>query len=511
MSQRQDDMNKLFREHLNDASSGSAGWDHPSDAVWDGIEARLKARKRRRGGWYWLLGIPLLVFSGYHLLSSDQTPGINLQPDPVQLAAPSSPADITGKSADRGAFEESGIALSKIDTVDQSASADPGETNQGPDKTTVAGARADGPTISEKRPDKAPEAEAGQDPSSPARAAQKQLPEASGRAGVEQTEHASTTDRTSSTTPARTEPLSESTTTSDLRQPLLMIPLESNQSRMYFSREIPAMEPPEALRSQSTSHWTLSAYAGPSWGSRHMTVANNRPRLAKVLLRQQEEPVLQASLGTSIAYQASRRWDIGIGMEYAAFLLRSDYQHQVRYSRSGEVDNGQGAFESNYRVEINTSYGRVETDIVVERESDAAIPEHTFINLDFLMEQSFRYVRIPVFARYHFQAGKLRMFGSGGLALQHLSSSTLDFKAIQSMSDKVRRVKQLHSGTLRGTNRTTLGFQVGLGVEIPGSEQLSFIINPTLNGSLDPVYSRELIKIFPYTIDLRLGVTYRFR
>ncbi|MDX1477168.1 MAG: hypothetical protein R3301_05650 [Saprospiraceae bacterium] len=491
MSERMDDLTRLVREALN--RDHRSEWDTPSPDVWDSIASGLQ-RERRRRRLLWLV-LPGLIAGGAILffLFSDQRV--------MQRADETVLTDHTDAATEMATFPGNALRNEEVASTDDPAQSGDRPASDVPESKEDTGSgevlaeppvqTTQGALQSRQRVDAA---------SLAGGVKATETDQASAQSTTDQSETSG--DQVSDLQPVRDVPVAAP-------RMVAINPIARRSVLVKSTRALPIREKPSSTVTPAR-RWTAGLYLAPSLGTRHIVVNHGHPNLARALLKQQETPAVRAGFGLSAAYAVHRRWDIGMGIEYADFYLRSEYHKQIRFSRAGETINDEGLAESSYRVQINSSYGRIETDIVVERDQDATLREHDFIDLRLSMDQSLKLIRVPLFARYHFSMGRLRMYGQGGLTLQHLHQSTLDIRAVHSLSDQVRRVRSAHDAMPRGVNTTTLGWQLGLGVELPVGERLSLTASPVVSGSMEPLYAREVFRIFPYTYDLRIGLNWKF-
>jgi hypothetical protein len=249
----------------------------------------------------------------------------------------------------------------------------------------------------------------------------------------------------------------------------------------------------------------------PSFGTRDIHVPASHPRVRRDLLLQQENPTMQLGLRLAVARDFSSRWSLGIGVDYNSYVLNSASLHQIRYTRAGEVQNGRGNFENRLNLSLNTSYGQVNTDIVIERSSDAMINENQFINIALNTRQAMQVLQIPVSVKYNIPLGLLTMSMRGGIAANMLLENSIEFSTIESLNTGIVRTRASRILQLTGSRSFALGYQIGTGVEMPLNRQWSVMIEPGFSGYLQPVYQNRHVVIYPHVFNIYLGARYTFR
>jgi hypothetical protein len=298
-----------------------------------------------------------------------------------------------------------------------------------------------------------------------------------------------------------------------LQTPLANAPVLLLQSDLFAvttkASSLPVVDIFPMISRSKQSSWSLTASISPSLGTRRILVPNAQPRVRRDLLLQQEEPALQPGFSVSAIHELNQRWSIEGGLEYSRFLLRSSSRQQIRYSRIGETQNARGNYENRFHLNLNTSYGEVSTDIVVERSSDSQFDENQFINLSVQTRQSMQVLQFPVSIRYHIPVGAWSASCYGGLSANVLLENAFEIQAVHSLDSEVVQTRAMRKAPLSSYEDFALGYQVGIGLEIPLHRQLSILAGPAVSGYLQPVYENRHVVIYPVMFELQAGVRYR--
>jgi hypothetical protein len=182
----------------------------------------------------------------------------------------------------------------------------------------------------------------------------------------------------------------------------------------------------------------------------------------------------------------------------------------VRFTRFGERLNDRGNVENTLNLNLNTSYGDLDADVIIERSPTSTIEEHRFINLDLEARQSMKVLQIPVSLKYHFPVGPLTGSVHGGVSGNILMQDHFESSVIRSTHSDVLGVRIADRRNISGTRKLALGYQVGIGIEKALNCHWSIVIEPTLSGYLQPVYQNDAVSVYPTQVDLHVGVQYQW-
>jgi len=479
------------QQHLTNPEWAAGDWDMPSEHVWENIESSLTSKNRRRSVFWWLLfGLLLIpVISMLVIWSLDSTRH--------QDGSDKQPQDMS-----------TGLIVT--------STPEPEQWNSGGIESDV-----------DETPEYMPESES----VSPVQPLTEKVT-------IPHRQHAGSTHETKAINSRNPENSSEKAPMSNtpegltlnVRIPNAAVSMQnSSVSEIVVRSEIhnfPALQSPDLL--PLTTHrilphpvstpfitrpaqhtWSLTAALTPSLSSRRIVVPNAQPRVRRQLLLQQEDPAAQLGLALSAIRDLGTRWSIGFGLEYGRYLLNSTTLHQVRYTRAGETLNTRGNFENRFNLNINTSYGELSTDVILERSSDAQIPEHQFIDLSLQTRQTMQVLQFPVSVRYVIPLRHVMICAHGGVSANFLLENVLEFRAIQSLDTDIMLARGLRRAQLSGSRDFAWGYQFGLCLEVPVDRRLSIQMEPTFSGYLQSVYRNQQVVVYPVLMDIHVGVRYR--
>ena len=508
----QEEFDDLIRRQLQE--SHSTDWDNPSETTWNVIAGRIRSERRRRWIIWWTLAglLLLMIATTAVLLVQNRKPpespvriqdALIAEEEKDERRTPETQDETIEKrsqrsdnpgSGDNSAGENPAATDSHTPTFTKSPSArsltsteDKRDISKSRTPNDVSGAEAESPIqLVKAYPEKDPESDPGIDIAVPGTKENSPL-------------LSSTIDE------ASTLEISEQRNDASLAMLMHEMNALPDESRLPDLHESAPM-----IERAARQRWMISGSLTPTFGTRRIAVPDKQPRVRRNLLLQQEEPAIQLGGGISVMRDMGRQWMLGIGIDYTRFLMNSHASHQIRYTRAGEMLNGRGNYENRFNLRLNTSYGQINTDVVVERSSDAMLEEHRFLNLELQTRHSMEVLRFPLTIGYRVPAGKWSVVCGGGISANVLLENQFSFRAIHVLDSEVVGARTLRAVDIEGSMDFALGYQASLGIEIPVSRRLSFLVTPSVSGYLQPVYQDRHVLIYPFSVETDLGMVYKF-
>ncbi len=493
MKPQEEEIDRLVRQRLLDADQSASDWDLPSEQVWVSIDNRIHDKKRDRGAIWWvfagLLVLSVSIMLLFQLSEPAALPSANTQVGIAEISqspvfTKEASADVQSTSSELSS-ELSMIPKDQVNTASQS-------------------------TLSPEVPRSTNDIK--QLSSQLTGIANSTIPLVVSPAIIENEGNISGTENTADqNSNAESESLLINTERKNASRTSVDVAYLDSEMFFLTLEETPfsQVEALPMIAVPQHNAWSLAVSISPSLGTRRIVVPNAQPRVRRNLLLQQEEPAVQLGFGVSAMHELTARWSIEGGVEYSRFLLNSSSTHQIRYSRIGEIQNAQGNFENRFRLNLNTSYGELNTDVVVERSSDSQMEEHQFINLALQTKQSMQVLRIPVSARYNIPLGSSQASCYAGLSANVLIENSLEFRAVQSLDSEIIQVSTMRNARLSSYKDFAFGYQFGVEFEVPLYRRMSILFGPSVNGYLQPVYQNRQVLIYPLMADMNVGVRYR--
>ncbi len=532
-----DHLEEYFRKAFNEASlpESPRGWDVPPDRVWDAIREGAAESPRRSLPWRWigLAALLLLVVIAFQIYTCTQIHSLNERLDEnvalleelqQQQAAKELPDEgkevkeedtTTGKPAKREDVESMNLinqpeaaAPSASSAREQRRSKASPESSQPID---TARALQSPPGTYPELSEKATEIAENSLPPKPIANELKPVP-------IKDTENL--TPFISDVTPlSASQPLEPITSGPELGQsairPLSTLPLKPP---LLVAAERKLDLSPGALQSKAIkplkvqSGFYVAAFYAPTLVTKKLK--SNRPDF-KVLadrLKKQEMADYSFDIGLQLGYRFANGWGVESGGTFSQINVGASQQRQIRYTKVGERPLGNGELVNDYQAMLNTSFGTVNTDVTLNRTSDVAISQNSFINLRFETRHQLEFIRIPLLLTYRAEKGRLMLTPKAGLAWNYLVANELEIHKARSLRNGTRL--QQRSRTIRNSfgklKRSTLDLQLGLGLSFALSGQLHLVAEPSYSRALTPVFEGQYIRTFPQKLGLQAGTQFIF-
>lgn len=229
------------------------------------------------------------------------------------------------------------------------------------------------------------------------------------------------------------------------------------------------------------------------------------------LLNEKEQADYSVALGLKAGYQFSKNWSVETGLNYYKNTVQSLHRAQVRYERQLERLNGDGDYDSNYRLNLSTSYGEIETDVALTRSASTAIDQNDYINLVLKTNQELKYLGVPVALRYRTTGNKFHFSAKAGVSANFILQKDVTIQAAQVKRTGVHHRRTIVDKKFEGLKNTTFDFMFGIGADYDLSTNWSIYFEPVVTHSLSPVYNLNgKIKTYPIVASLNIGLSYKF-
>jgi hypothetical protein len=239
----------------------------------------------------------------------------------------------------------------------------------------------------------------------------------------------------------------------------------------------------------------------------NMVSSGGDENTASLMDNEKNLPELSAAL--SVGYKMSKRWSIqtGLGVTSVGRIVSGIDVYtglSKYYSSKGEfnyaVQTASGVIiANNTDVRISDNYeNRVASTISSEAFNASKLPLN-YVNSD--VKQRFRYLELPVIARYKVIDRRIDINVSGGLSYGYLIENV----AFATVSDEKVKV-----GYTEGINKHSFSSQMGLGMEYNLTKKVSLNIEPVVRYYFTPFSETSNSLTRPYSIGIFSGFFYRF-
>ena len=187
------------------------------------------------------------------------------------------------------------------------------------------------------------------------------------------------------------------------------------------------------------------------------------------------------------------------------------HRTQVRYESQTERLNSDGNYESNYHVNLPTSFGEIETDVALTRSSSTQIQQNDYINLVLKTQQELKNLGVPIAIRYRTAGNKFHFSVKAGVSANFILQKDVTVKAAAVTRNGFQHRRTIIDKQFSGLKNTTFDVLFGMGLDYDISNNLSIYFEPTVTHSINPVYNLNgKIKTYPIVASLNIGLAYRF-
>ncbi len=533
----EDNLEQFFRDKLNEdgLSPAGSGWDTPSPGVWDHIQADMPTTPPGKPVWWrWGIGgasAALILALGYYIYTANNridslSETVNRQQAQIDAMhqARSEQPEVKSITTD-SSFSNHNLSNSTNSISSNTQATTPPVSDISNQATSQSSTTTveDKPLLKQNKPSTPSAADASKidiqghsKQSTPASASEnskndtplpaptKSVKEPIAQASSEQSE-------VIPDQPSEQTSLAASQRSIDALSPISgkTSDLATTSSADSISWQgLPLLSPTSKSRKQLSGQFYVGAHIGPTYGYRKV-VSNSRPVLRR-LLNQQETADFSYSSGFKIGYQLSNNWFVESGMAYLKSAVQSKHAAQVRYTAAQEQLNSLGEWQSNYDLNLATSFGEIGTDVAVTRSTGINIAENDFIRLRVRTSQKLETLRVPLIVGYQFNRGRIGWRIQTGISANFLLDDEILVQSVSSQRNGVRHKSTRILERPEGLRERTYDYILGFGANMAINSKLHFYLEPTLTHSITPIYDANSIKTYTQIFSMNTGVAYYF-
>jgi len=255
-------------------------------------------------------------------------------------------------------------------------------------------------------------------------------------------------------------------------------------------------------RDRVEQKWTIAALASPTY---YTGTVNNG---SQVVLSADEQPSISYAGGVAFSYRINERVSIQSGLYYSNIGQRINGISS--YAGFGPINASKG----DTPFEVATNSGTIQTDnadiFLADASGTRVSSDYSIDNFDPVksslsqigtsLEQSFRYIEVPLSLRYKVVDGTLGVNLFGGL-----SSNLLVGNNVYSNNDGVIH----YIGKTDGLRGFVISSTFGMGMEYNISKSISLNLEPMLRYYLTPINATST-GTNPFSFGLFSGIAYKF-
>lgn len=268
----------------------------------------------------------------------------------------------------------------------------------------------------------------------------------------------------------------------------------------------------EKIEKEKQSKWVIGGDFTPLYSYRSISKSNSKYDAA--YYNSVESPMMTYTGGLNLQYKALGRLSIQAGVYYSSMGQSLDYmtvysnkaydmvaeEYKDRFVNSYEIDNSAGA------ISFKTSY--VIIDELAARVNDMSsnkgfvnTADPVFQDLDAEIQQSFKYIEVPVILRYKLIDKEIDFNIIGGIGANFLIGNDV----ILSYGNTKEVI-----GETKGVDPVNYSGSLGFGIEYPLMKRIKLKLEPSIKYYLNSINSSSSIDSHPYSIGIYTGINYTF-
>ncbi len=287
---------------------------------------------------------------------------------------------------------------------------------------------------------------------------------------------------------------------------------KSGREKKLSARDLAIIEMNKKFIETSTlkkadRNWSVGAFAAPAF-SVNQTSYNDS--YASSMSYAKEINSLYMNAGIQVKHQVGKRWSIESGLYYNHQGIVSDSHSSKSYmladpSPGNSYSVSQLSVQSGTYV-LNASAGSVELDKLPSGTYIASSLDAVSANSNTLLsgsdiEQSFRYLEIPVYIRYRLAEKKISVDISGGFGANVLVGNDV-YMADGNEKTRIGKTKDM--------NLLNYSASTGLGLGYPLSGKIRIQVEPRFRYFINSLNNSSSVSYKPYSFGIYTGLSYRF-
>lgn len=189
-----------------------------------------------------------------------------------------------------------------------------------------------------------------------------------------------------------------------------ILPVKNNGALPVLARLNNAVDPSKT-QSNRSPFWVGASAQWLFWQNR--TKGTFNVPLSELIVKEYSSP----SIATGIAAQKSlsSHWALNIGLNYTQRRHVSSYFLHVPYTLATEQDNGAGGLDNTFSHSLPSELGNVGTQLVLNRTPGTAVANNEIVDIDFAFQRKTALLMIPVQLSWFPQKTGYGLFFSGGI------------------------------------------------------------------------------------------------
>ncbi len=214
--------------------------------------------------------------------------------------------------------------------------------------------------------------------------------------------------------------------------------------------------------------------------------------------------------GLQFGLKWSKGWSLETGLRYSSINKRIQHNRIIPYQSLQERLNNSGEYESNLNLQLGSAQGAIDTDISLARSAVSTVASNAKINMDITFNSNRNYLDIPLSIKKEWAIGSFALSLKAGLLNRFLLTKNFELQEI-TLNDSRFNSRTNNFGERPNTKSSTnyaVHCLAGVGLAYTFQSNLSFYLEPTFIRSMQPVIGPRGASI--YTKNKMLNVGFRY-
>ena len=249
-------------------------------------------------------------------------------------------------------------------------------------------------------------------------------------------------------------------------------------------------EAPNKKQKNSKHKFTLLAFAGPDYTDYRLINDRHNNYDNKAGIETRERSDLSYSFGILLGYAVGKRISVQSGITYAASNI------SINPTEIYAEKNNAGLIK--YRYNTSYGYGYLQPSF----SSSPAVGDSLFADG---ANHTLHYITVPVIVKYKIGKKKLTFNPGVGIGLSILTKATLTTDLVDNLNRETESISKLE-----GIKKLSAGLIFTPELQYQLSKKVNLSLSPSFKYSLGPINKGNVVKTYPYTIGVGLGLVYKF-
>jgi hypothetical protein len=242
---------------------------------------------------------------------------------------------------------------------------------------------------------------------------------------------------------------------------------------------------------KNNSHrFTLLAFAGPDYSDYRLINNTHNNYDNKAGIEKRERSDLSSSFGILLGYAVGKRISLQSGVVYSSSNI------SINPTEIYAEKNNAGSVK--YRYNTSYGYGYLQPSF----SSSPAVGDSLFADG---ANHTLHYITVPVMVKYKIGRKKLTFNPAVGVGLNILTKATLTTDLVDNLNRETESISKLE-----GIKKLSASLIFTPGLQYQLSKKMAVSLSPSFKYSLGSINKGNVVKTYPYTIGVGLGVVYKF-